>query len=271
MPLTNLKKPLLEFSPWQRLSDMVANKTVTAGELSERRAAVQELLLRSSSHILVPNFQGISNQDLGTLFQAIDEMFFEGCVTPVCERSSHRPLSFRLSTRMISTGGTTTMRTRRGLKPQRHFEIAIATTPLFETFRIDNETLVGGLVCHSRLDALQRIMEHEMVHLVEMLLWENSNCSAGRYKSIIQRFFGHTESKHRMLTPRDVAQQRNGIRLGDPVVFEVNGQRLSGTVNRISKRATVLVPASATRGIRFNDGNFYVKYYVPLNRLRPAG
>lgn len=159
---------------------------------------------------------------------------------------------------------------RRGPNPQQHFEIAIATTPLFETFRTEAQALVGGLVCFNRLDALQRIMEHEMVHLVEMLLWNSSSCSGSRFRKIIERIFGHTESKHRMLTPREIAKKRIGISLGDTVSFEAHGQRIQGTVNRISKRATVLVPTTSAKGIRFTDGNFYLKYYVPLSRLQPA-
>jgi hypothetical protein len=247
------------------------SRSLGTQELFERRQAVRQLILQNSSNVCEANFQSISNEDLGALFQAIDEIFFDGLVSSVCERVSHKPLRFRLSTRMTSTGGTTTMRYRRGLNPKRHFEIAIATTPLFETFRIETSSLVGGLVCNSRLDALQRIMEHEMVHLVEMLLWNNSSCSGARFQKIVKRIFGHTESKHRMLTPRDVAQRRIGVSLGDTVLFEVQGQGLQGTVNRISKRATVLVATTSTKGIRFNDGNFYLKYYVPLNRLRPVG
>lgn len=259
------------FDPKQRLHDIVVNRKLTLPELDKRRTAVEELLLQSSKHVFARNFQSISSEDLGTLFQAIDELYFDGCITAVNERYADRPLQFRLSTRMTSTGGTTTMRLRRGPRTNRHFEIAVATTPLFETFRVEESTHVGGLLCHNRLEALQRIMEHEVVHLVELLLWEQSNCSAFRYKEMVGRLFGHSESNHRMLTPRDVARKRIGLKIGDRVIFEIDGHRLRGTINRISKRATVLVPSSAAGSIRFNDGNFYLKYYVPLHRLRPAG
>ena len=37
--------------------------------------------------------------------------------------------------------------------------------------------------------------------------------------------------------------------------------------NRVTRRATVLVPADD--GERFSDGNRYRKYYVPVNMLEP--
>jgi hypothetical protein len=42
---------------------------------------------------------------------------------------------------------------------------------------------------------------------------------------------------------------------------------LVGMVNRITRRATILVEDS--RGKRFSDGRHYVKYYVPIQQLRP--
>ena len=200
------------------------------------------------------------------VFHAIDENCFDGKISTLCEQISCKPLSFRLSTRMTSSGGMTTMQKTRGRSPQIEFEIAVATTPLFETFQLDTSAQVGGLDCHNRLEALQRIMEHEVVHLVEMLLWEQSNCSGRRFREIVRRFFGHLESNHRLLTPRDVARKKLGISTGDQVSFDVDGQRLVGFVNRISKRATVLVPDS--RGTRYDDGQRYQKFYVPLNRLQ---
>ena len=51
--------------------------------------------------------------------------------------------------------------------------------------------------------------------------------------------------------------------------FEVDGRRLSGIVNRITKRATVLVEDAAGR--KFNDGLRYLTYYVPLHALVVIG
>ncbi len=226
-------------------------------------------MLANSRYVRSGNFQDICNSDLGMLFQITDEHFFEGCVGRLCESQADRPLSFRLSTRMTSAGGMTTMQTlsERNHK-KKEFEIAIATTPLFATFSEDSSAIVSGLVCHNRLEALQRIMEHEMVHLIEMLLWNDSNCAARQFKGIVDRFFGHTESNHQLLTPRDLARKRLGISPGDKVTFTMEGRRLQGHVNRITKRATILV--LDPRGTLYDDGRKYHKYYVPLQKLKRA-
>jgi len=146
------------------------------------------------------------------------------------------------------------------------FEIAVATTPLFETFNVDAESNVGGLVCRSRLEALQRIMEHEIVHLVELMLTGDSDCQAGPFRQFVKRHFGHVESNHELLTPRDVARRSLGIRCGDTVVFRRDGRNYQGFVNRITKRATVLVKDPS--GTAYTDGVCYRKFYVPLNQLK---
>ena len=50
--------------------------------------------------------------------------------------------------------------------------------------------------------------------------------------------------------------------------FSNEGQQRRGFVNRITKRATVLVQDK--KGTPYSDGKRYVKYYVPLNQLRRA-
>ena len=260
----------MPFSPVQQnLSAIVLNRQFTPELRTRATEAVYQYMCTNARSINRGNFSNLCSSDLGLLFQINDEYFFEGEVAKLCERTAHRPLSFRLSTRMTSAGGMTTMQTSKiRRKPQIDFEIAIATTPLYASFRDNTEAIVSGITCRDRLEALQRIMEHEMVHLIEMLLWKNSNCSANPFKNIVSRFFGHTESKHQLLTPKDLAKKKLGISPGDQVQFHAEGLVIQGHVNRITKRATVLVPHA--RGQRYDDGKKYKKYYVPLNRLRRA-
>jgi hypothetical protein len=112
---------------------------------------------------------------------------------------------------------------------------------------------------------MQRVVEHEMIHLCEMLVWIQSDCSARRFQGISHRLFKHTEHRHELVTPQERAVREFDIRPGTRVEFEANGMRLCGIVNRITTRATVLVPDSA--GPRYNDGHHYAKYYVPIQRL----
>ena len=260
--------------PLKKLQQIATSRRVSPKQRARFATLVSEHLVANSSHISSPNFSQISDGDLGTLFQLIDELYLEGWLTRAYEIVAANPLAFRLSTRMTRSGGTTTMFRSGGRNPKLEFEIAIATTPLFETFSSKSNgdnlpCVVGGVQCHNRVEALQRIMEHEMIHLTEMLLTGDSNCSAHPFKGIVRRLFGHTESNHQLLTPSDIARRQLGIRAGDQVVFSHRGKQVQGTVNRITKRATVLVPDPS--GTTYSDGKKYATFYVPLRRLRKAG
>ena len=252
-------------SPRAKLLAIVKQRRFSTQQRATRQTDVYRHVLQNSQRISTGNFSSLAPADLGMLFHAIDENFFDGCLATACEKSTARPLTFRLSTRMTSSGGMTTMQYSGKPRPAAEFEIAIATTPLFQTFQVDSSAMVGGLVCSDRLEALQRIMEHEIVHLVELLLWKDSSCSAKPFKEMVNRFFGHMESNHELLTPHDIAREKWGISVGDKVRFTKGAQVMEGYVNRISKRATVLVRSRL--GHRYSDGRRYQKFYVPLARL----
>ncbi len=254
---------------FQELLALVKRRRFSAAQRQEKRTDVRLHVLQNSPHVTTGNFKSLSPADLGLLFHAVDESYFDGLVASVCEIRSDKPLAFRLSSRMTSSGGMTTMHATKGMTAANvDYEIAVATTPLFQTFNFDTAAKVGGLECNDRLSAMQRIMEHELVHLVEMLLWGDSNCAKHPFREIVLRFFGHLETNHQLLTPKDVARKKHGIATGDEVSFESKGQQLVGFVNRISKRATVLVRSES--GMRYTDGKRYQKFYVPIHRLRKA-
>ena len=173
---------------------------------------------------------------------------------------------------MTSAGGTTSRR-------QQHLpngdirtdhQITVSTTLLFNTFStVDRPIVVAGRTCHDRMQALQRIFEHEIVHLGEMLAWNDSSCRQKRFQTIASRTFAHTDVVHQLITPQESAHARFGLRRGDAVAFQMDDQELVGTINRITKRATVLVRDK--EGPMYSDGNRYAKFYVPLSMLRPTG
>ena len=214
------------------------------------------------------NFTLIRTDDLEKLFLLYDQ-FFGGWLSRAVTEKSHLPLAFRLSSTMTRAGGKTI--TYRRLDQDHRwitrYEIAIASRMLFMTFRdMSRPVTVCGLVCSDRLQALQRIMEHEIIHLAELLTCGKSSCKKERFQSLALRIFGHTLSTHDLVTAREHAATNHEIRVGQQVEFEFDGQRHQGTVNRIHHRATVLVPSD--KGQRYSDGKSYSKFYVPLGMLR---
>ena len=71
-----------------------------------------------------------------------------------------------------------------------------------------------------------------------------------------------------MFTTDRLAVLEYGIEVGTKVSFDFKGQEYQGFVNRITKRATVLV--KNTKGLLYSDGHRYKKYLIPLGELTLA-
>lgn len=245
-------------------------KTIKATHLSPpevraRTGQIFDTVLNHSKYLDAPNFTSIHPDDLRRLTELYDQQFFDGQLLPLAEKTG---LTFRLSQRMTKAGGTTTKRRwRRGAVPNKaQYEIAVSTTLLYQTFQdVERPIMMSGIQCGTRLEALQRVMEHEIVHLIELLLWDDSSCSATRFHRIANNFFIHTEHKHTLVTQQERAYARFGIRTGDVVSFLYEGRQLVGFVNRITRRATVLV--RDPKGERYSNGHRYAKYYIPIEKL----
>jgi hypothetical protein len=246
------------------LADAVLSFQWPEAAIQQGVRQIHHTVLAHSRYIRAANYTVIHPEDLELLFGAYDKVFFTG----LCRRAlDGRQLRFRLSPRMTNAGGATArFVTAAG---EVLYEIAVASSMLFEGFgEMDRRITVCGLECQNRLEALQRIFEHEMVHLVEQLCWQSSNCAAPRFQDIARRLFLHRAHTHKLITRRERAAQ-SGIRVGSQVTFLFEGRPLTGRVNRLTKRATVLVEDA--EGERFSDGRRYRKYYVPIPHLAAAG
>jgi hypothetical protein len=250
-----------------KLESHLLRPALSLGECRAREQHVMDEVLSKSTSIDQSNFKVVSQQDLVRMAEAYDRHFFEGTCLRLARMDG---LRFRWSKRMTSAGGKTT-RFHRPAGPRTpastHYEIALSSTLLFQTFRDEStEALVCGRQCFNRLQAMQRIVEHELIHLAEMLVWEHSNCAARRFQSIAHRLFAHTEHRHELITPQERARTEFNIRVGCRVAFRFEGTPLTGLVNRITRRATVLV--EDPRGTLYSNGHRYVKYYMPLSLLK---
>jgi hypothetical protein len=245
------------------LLQILESTALDSGVIAERTAAIHAYVLKESKYIDDPNFNLIHYSDLEILFDEYDRRFFQG---EIKQALGAIPLRFGLSKRMTSSGGKTARYTDRRTG-EKLFEISASTAILFECFEDDDHRpiVASGIVCRDRLDALQRVMEHELIHLIELLLWEKSSCSQSQFHSISLRFFGHTENRHKLITPREKAIVKFGIRPGMRVRFRFDGIEHTGMFNRINKRATVLV--EDRHGMRYSDGKNYSKFYIPVQLL----
>ncbi len=250
----------------ETLPQIVGSTTWESGQISARTRVIHAELLRQSRYLDTANFTCIHPTDLERLFSEYDERFFQSTIQ---EQLLGHSLRFALSKRLTSSGGQTkrTIDRRTGVSK---YEISVSTTILFGSFDGEDHRpiQVSGIVCHDRLEALQRVMEHELVHLVEMLIWGQSSCAKGRFQSIAYRFFGHTHHRHQLITPKEKAVCQFGIKTGMRVRFSDKNIQREGMVNRINRRATVLV--EDPHGVPYSDGKRYLKFYVPIPLLSPV-
>jgi len=242
------------------LAEVLLSSAPAAESVRSRVSRIHQDLLARSPYIRIANFTAIHPGDLAFLFDAYDREFLGGLCRPALEGI---PVGFRLSARMTRAGGKTIL--YRLPSGGSKYEIAIAGSMLFDGFREnDRRITVCGLECRDRLEALQRIFEHEMVHLGELLCWEKSDCTAARFQGIAARLFLHRAHTHDLITRKERAAA-SGIRVGARVAFHFDGRRLTGRVNRITRRATVLV--EDPDGVKHSDGLRYKIYYVPIAGL----
>lgn len=253
----------------QGLLTQVIQNRIDSNRREEMFHRVAENTLGSSRYMRGLNFTSSSAIDLMNMAESYDQLFLGGNCLPLARCFG---LQFRWSKRMTSNGGKTvrTIHVDRKTGSQNiKYEIVLSAPLLFQTFGdLKRPIRVTGLLCNNRLQALQRIMEHELIHLAEMLVWDHSCCASPRFQSIASRLFGHTEHKHDLITQQERAERKFNIRVGTKVSFRFEGTAYAGTVNRITRRATVLVPDE--KGQLYNDGRRYRKFYVPLSHLRPA-
>lgn len=237
----------------------VSGSSVSSSTIDARRAFIRAKVLEHSRSIQTPNFLRAAPHDLRHLFELYDAHFFDSAL----KKRLTTPCTVTFSGRLRASGGMT-YRSRRGGVAS--YRIAISAGLLFDNFKDADVThVVAGVDCSDRLDALMRIMEHELLHLYEYLVFGRSNCAAKRFQSLARDLFGHTAHRHSLPTARQRTLKQTTLRPGAAVTFVHDGRTVRGMVNRITRRATVLVEDA--RGTRYTDGKRYRKFYVPLTEL----
>ncbi|WP_321474006.1 hypothetical protein [uncultured Paludibaculum sp.] len=155
--------------------------------IAHRMKQVREHVQSQSRHLHRDDFAVVHPRDLHLLFEAYDKYCFEGLCGGALEGHS---LSVRLSTRGGQAPGMTLRHTSRN--GEISYEISIDVDPLFGA-QIENSRpiTVCGVQCTSRFEVLQRLFEHELVHLIEILCWGGSDCAGARFHGITARNFRH--------------------------------------------------------------------------------
>jgi len=236
----------------------------TQQQIDEKRALVTKIFMEKSSNIKTPDIKIMSPKDVELLFNLYDALFFDFWF-----RENYKGnFKFSLSKRMTKSAGMTVCpKNIMDINIEKAvIEIKISSEIILSYGALGNNPKVGGIQVESSLHALQLVMEHEIIHVLEFITYGRSSCKGKRFKTMVYNIFGHTESPHSLPTPGRIAYENLDLGIGNRVYFSFKGKKLSGIVVNINKRAVVMV---ADRKGRWLDpaGNRYSKYYVPLSGL----
>lgn len=236
----------------------------TQNQIDQKRTLVSRLFMEESVNIKTQDIKVISPMDVELLFSLYDRVFFD-----LWFRDGFRGrFKFSLSKRMTKSAGMTICpKNIKNMKTEDAvIEIKIAPDIILSHGTLDGSHKVGGIQTKNSLEALQLVMEHEIIHVIEFVTYGRSSCKGKRFKTMAHDIFGHTESTHSLPTPSRIAYEDIGIRIGSTVTFPFEGECLSGIVSNVNKRATVMVRDN--KGIwQDTKGRSYSKYYVPLSKL----
>ncbi|MFP4458897.1 MAG: hypothetical protein ACLFSQ_04855 [Candidatus Zixiibacteriota bacterium] len=214
----------------------------------------QEFSKKSSTYIL-GDITAPEDKDLQILLEEYSNIIFDNIIDALFAN-----LYVEYSSRLTSAAGKAYISNHGAI-------IRISKMMIFETFdQLERDIYVNGIKCRTRLHSLMRVLEHELVHVLEYYAFGKTSCKRDRFRKMAQYLFGHTETTHRLGTMYEIAYQNKKVKPGSKVEFTYRGKRLEGIVSKITKRATVMSPDKLGQYID-QEKKRYSKFYVPIERL----
>ena len=208
--------------------------------IASTRESIRRKMLEGSENIHQGNFEVIEPTDLELMFHLYDNFFFQDFFS----NNLKEKLNFKVSKRMTKTGGKTTQHLKK-----RIYTITLSSILLAQSFNNEKRKItVNGVECKDRLDAAMRIMEHELLHLLEFILFNSSNCSRLRFKKLGYNFFGHTDTKHKLVTKYEFNSKEHDLKVGDNVKFLIGNPDknniITGTLIGLDDQGKVIIKSS---------------------------
>jgi predicted SprT family Zn-dependent metalloprotease len=236
----------------------IINTSYSSKIIEEKFNNIIDSILKKSSHFKEKNYGIISISDLEFIFYLYDEIYFENRLKKYSEN-----ISFNLSRRLSRSAGTTQF-----FPTTSYSKITLATNILYQNFNSENERkiLVNGFECKNRLEATLKILEHEIIHLLEFFIFKKSSCKKKQFKQLSFNFFNHTKSTHELITQNEIAIKKFGLSIGNEVFFTFKTKILKGKIHKITKRATIFCE-DKNGEYRNKIGNRFKKYLIPIEFL----
>ena len=116
-----------------------------------------------------------------------------------------------------------------------------------------------------RVKAIHEAVRRRSARMVVPDFTHAADSDLALLEDLAWNLFAHTQTRHDLVTQNERARTLVGVRVGDLVRFTFEGRPYTGRINRITRRATVLVEDPT--GQPFGDGKRYLKFYLPLPML----
>lgn len=233
-------------------------------EIIRKRNIIRNKFMVKSKNVSSGDIQCMSNQDLKILFDLYDEEFFLNYFSKNFKGS----LKFSLSTRMTSAAGKTiySRKLKQLQETEENYEIRMGIKFFFQYYKVERDKIVSGINTLDSLEAFQIVFEHELCHLLELHIYKESSCKKLRFKTMVNRIFGHTEVSHQLPSQKEIVSQNYGLKIGQKVSFVNEGKKYNGFIYKINKKATVMV-VDKKGTYRDGQGNTYSKWFVSFGKL----
>jgi hypothetical protein len=190
-------------------------------------------------------------------FKQIDHLWFHDTISKKLQ-DINKPLKFYVSGKLKCTAGYVQ-------ETYTHFKIKISTCLLENLFSDTVKSVeISGLMLPDVLTVLIVLLEHELTHLVIMLLKNHplniikeKSGHTQTFKTLVRNMYGHTKVTHSLLLGdieqhNKVSQEiKSRLDIGDQVFCKKN--KATGKIVDIRGKMVVIKAATAFKGCLFKD------------------
>lgn len=209
------------------------------------------------------NMEQIRKDDLRALTELYDEILLNGIIKRMFKGSKWK-LDFDISGATRSAGLCKTI----GCS----YTISISWPvfkDLFKSGSKEEHYSINGILCYNKLECLQVVLEHELMHMISDTAPDIPNPIPARdrvysahgllFKQLVMAFYGHTGVTHSLHIDQSKVSSKSDFEMGDVVNFELaSGENLTGRIIKMNPVTAVILTA---------EGLKYKSSYRPLKKV----
>jgi len=236
-------------------------------EIVQKRNLILEKVFKKCDLDCV-NFTKITPKLIRKTFKLYDKYFFDNAIRKLLDHYK-MTIEYKPSNTLSSTAGKVFIKNYHV-----KFEISNKIISNLFTNKKDKKLSLGGLFCKNRLQCFQIVCEHEMIHVVQIIYYNDRFIKEGPhgavFKELVKNIFGHTDIKH-YLRLGDISQHKNKetsktIQLGDIVTYNIFDRK---TKKNLTYKGVVVEKNNKKTVIQ--DCEKFIGFVIPYHLLQKTG